>query len=274
MTVPSLSVTFMGFTAFLCIATPFIFWLVVREKVQFRQALMGLVVYFVFVILLKGQVDSIVLVEGSSLMTNKLQYVLYVVLVSAIFEEISKFCFFKFYLKNKFQRADAAVGFGIGFAAYASIYVGIMAISNFALALTLNEYGIENVIQDSSPENANQLMAILEGMCNANSTGFLMEGVSKFFFIVQQMAMSVIVWYAATRDDSAYLLPGAVVLHGVFMVPTALYQFDNGYGMVTTELIYCGMIAMVAVFAYWLYKKKEPKTYDFRPDRLKARKRG
>ncbi len=273
MTVSSLSSTFMGFTAFVCIASPFLFWLVVREKVQFRQALIGLLTYFLFVIILKSSVDSIVLADGQPILTNRLQYVLYVVCVSALFEEVSKFAIFKLYMKNKYDRSTAAVGFGIGFAAYSSIYVGIMAISNFALALTVQNYGIENVIAESSPESAEELRIILEAMCTANPWGYFMEGINKLFFIIQQISLSVLVWYAATRDDSQYLLPGALVLHAAISVPVALYQFDGSLGIIRAEIIYCIMVTAVALFAYWIFKKKEPVYYDFKPNRLQAKRR-
>ncbi|MBE6992351.1 MAG: YhfC family intramembrane metalloprotease [Ruminococcaceae bacterium] len=273
MTISTLSSTFMGFTAFVCIASPFLFWLVVREKVEFRQALFGVLTYFVFVIILKSMVDSIVLADGQPILNNKIQYVLYVVCVSALFEEVSKYAFFKLYMKNKYERCTAAVGFGIGFAGYSSIYVGIMAISNFALALTVQNYGIDNVIAESAPESAAELQMILEGMCSADPWGFFMEGINKLFFIIQQIAMSVLVWYAATRDDCQYLLPGSLVLHAAISVPVALYQFDGSLGLIKADIIYCVMVTLVALFAYWIFKKKEPTYYDFKPNRLQAKRR-
>lgn len=273
MTISSLSSTFMGFTAFICIASPFLFWLVVREKVEFRQAVFGLVTYFVFVILLKGMVDGIMLADGQPMLNNKIQYVLYTVCVSALFEEVSKFAFFKLYMKNKYERCTAAVGFGIGFAAYSCIYVGIMAVSNFALALTVQQYGLDNVIAESAPESAAELQVILEAMCTADPWGFFMEGINKLFFLIQQIAFSVLVWYAASRDDSQYLLPGAIVLHAAISVPLALYQFDGSLGLVKADIIYCVMVALVAIFAWWMFKKKEPTYYDFKPTRLQAKKR-
>lgn len=272
MTVSSASQTFMGVSAFICIGAPFIYWLVLREKLKLRYAIFGLLSYFVFVLILEGRLHEIFLVEGGAIMSNRTFYVIYIGLIAAIIEEGVRYAFFRFYLKDKDERADAAIGFAIGFALPELLIAGITALSNFSLTLMLNENGIDYVIAESATTAIEEMRTALELLCTTPSSHYLLSGADRMFFLAQQVSMSVIVWYAVKREDSAYLFPAALLIHMISSMPAAFYQFDRSVSLYTVETIYFVLVTLTVFLAVTLYNKHEnTDSRGMNPERLKAR---
>lgn len=273
-TVPSLSITFMGVSAFICLGGPLILWLILREQIKFKQLLLGLATYLVFGLLFEGMANSAFLADGSPLAENLWLRMLYTGVSTAIFEECSRYLVFRFYMKKEYKSADAALGFGFGFALFELIGVGITAIANFAMAVELNNTGLEAIIADAAVTDVNGLIEAMSSLAKTSSSAYLLGGINSGFGVALQLGMSVIVWYAATREDSGYLLPLGILIHAIVNLPYSLYQSGVIHNIIYSECIYYVMVGLICFLAIRLYKKYEPNDYyELHNDRLKPRTR-
>ena len=89
-------------------------------------------------------------------------HALYLAAAAVILRVLVSFGVMKGYLSRKFDTADAALGFAIGFASVELVVGGISNITSYTLCLTCNRDGLASILAAASnPEEAAALESLL-----------------------------------------------------------------------------------------------------------------
>ncbi|MDR1431171.1 MAG: YhfC family intramembrane metalloprotease [Propionibacteriaceae bacterium] len=235
----------MAVTTIVSIGLPVAIYLVLRRRLvlKFIPALVGAATFVVMALILEPLLHQLVLrpaADGSVALrdNNPVLFALYAIFAAGIFEETGRFVAFKL-LRNRYQGVRTAVSYGIGHGGIESILlVGLTMITNLALALAINA-GL-----------AADLPAIVSQSLTQTDAGiFYLGGAERVLAIVTQLALSVLVWVAATQPGKWWLFPVAIATHALFDLPAVLYQL-NVLDIVVTELLLACLAAALAVIGW------------------------
>lgn len=256
-------------TAAICILAIFVAWYTVRSRIQLSQVILGVFSY-VLVMMLENIFS--VAWNPETMPTVGITYAVFLMLSIVVSREVIRFVTMKFALVDRFRDTDAAIGFGLGLAGF---YLFTCAAYYFNLYTTVNEYlksGAEAFfvsVGTDAEEAYNLLLSITE------QTGwqYIFTGVNRAFFLVREIALSVLVWYGLTDDKMRRLLVAAPLMHLVCMVPEGLYSasmIDSSYVKDVLTYVLTGGVAFVAAKAY---NTKEDQVAHFKVEKLRTRKR-
>lgn len=262
--------TSLAITAAMCILAILVAWYTVRNRIQLSQIILGVFSYLL-VMLLENVLDTVAVMAGVP--NSGLVYGLYITLSVVIAREIIRLGAMQFGLKSNFDATDAAVGFAIGFA---GVYLGVCASYYFNCYTLVTEYmssGADafwvNVGADA--EEARSLMDVV-----AAQTGweFILTGLNRVCFLVREIALSVLLWYAMSDkgDRKIYFLL-VPVMHLAAMIPDGLYQAGVLTSSLLKDILTCVLTAGVAFVAAREYNKRENLVAHFKVEKLRARRR-
>lgn len=247
MSVPVLSILFMGISAILSIGAPIGLFVFLRKKYGLKivPMLAGIAAFILFALVLESIMHQLILrpdANGNIELRNRpVLFMLYGGFAAGIFEETARFISF-ILLKKKYQGFGTALSYGIGHGGAESILLaGLSMISNIIVSLMINSGGTSNL-----PVNAAQLATI-------NSSMFLISGAERMMALVIQISLSVLVWYAVAGKGKAWLYPAAIVLHAAIDFPAALYQtgaINNIYLVEGLVLVSTVIVVYIAIRAH------------------------
>lgn len=256
-------------TAAICLLAILISWYTVRGRIQVSQIILGL---FAFVLVMMLENIFSVAWDPNKMPTSGPVYAVYLVLSIVVSRELIRFLIMKYGLVDRFRDTDSAIGFALGFA---GLYLFTCAFYYFNLYTTVNEYissGAEAFFANTgtdSEEAYDLLLTINE------QTGwqYIFTGINRAFYMVREIALSVLVWYGLTKEKMRRCLILVPVMHLIAMLPDSLFGasiISNSYVKDILTFALSGGIAFVAAKAY---NKNEDQVAHFKVEKLRARKR-
>ena len=265
------TVTCLAISAALCVALPFIIWIYMWGRVRFSQAIFGFL-FSCAVVLLENLLDSTFLAENGYLMANPLPYAVYLALSLAVLQSLGLFggCLC---IRSKYDSADAAVGLAVGFAVMELFVAALSNVMSYALALYCNSNGVEAMAAAVEADNLQNMLDQLQVIADTPATTYLLSGFNRVAYTIQIVSLSVLAWFAAKDFSRLWTLAAAIVLQAIVRLPYGLYTAGVFTNFIQEEVITYLLTAVLAAAAALIYNRFEPKTYKFKAERLRARRR-
>lgn len=220
MTVPSLSIAFMivDMAAGILLPLFLFFWFRKKYHCSWQAFLTGCLVFLLFAMVLERIVHYLVLQVlpvGPVITGNIWLYGIYGGLAAGLFEESGRYLAFRTVLK-KFQDNDAnALMYGAGhggFEMFLLITLGML--NNLIYSILLNTGNTQAVTSALSGDALNTVQAAFTQLTGTSPWLFLLSLAERGAALTAQIAMSVLVWFAAKRGGKCFLLfPLAILFH-------------------------------------------------------------
>ena len=265
------TVTCLAISAALCVALPFIIWIYMWGRVRFSQAIFGFL-FSCAVVGLENLLDSIFLKEGGYLLSNPMANGIYIAVSLALLQTLGLFggslC-----LRSKYESADAAVGLAVGFAIMELFVAALSNVMSYALALYCNNNGIDAMSAAIEPENLQNMLSELQVIAETPATTYLLSGFNRVAYTIQIVSLGVLAWFAAKDFNRLWTLALAVALQSLVRLPYGLYTAGVYDNFIREEVLTYLLTAVLAAAAALVYNKLEPKTYKFKAERLRNRRR-
>ena len=252
-TVPTLTIICMGISCVAGFAIPIFLFIYFRKKknADTLPFFIGCAVMLIFALILESAVHQIVLTSsaGEKIMNNTWLYALYGGLMAGLFEETGRLIAFKTVLRKYRENNIDALMYGAGHGGFEAMYLlGFSMINNIIVAGMINSGGIATITESLSGEVLTQTEAVLQTMITTPSLVFLIGIIERVFAVILQMALSVLVWFAAKNKNHWYLYPAAILIH--FAVDAiAVILSRNNVPMLAIEAAIGVMTGLAVVFA-------------------------
>lgn len=219
---------------------PVLFITVWKKKTgaRIKPFWIGMVTFLLFAMVLEQCSHAIFLVlpwSGSKYITDHTwAYALYGCLAAGFFEETGRCCAFDKWLKDCWKRQDA-VTYGIGHASCEIICITGMGAVSYLMMLYNPSIG--NAAAVSSLSALTLVLGVAERLIAS----------------ALHISLSIFVFTAVKAGRKRlYLL--AIALHMIADVPAVLYQRAVIKNMILVELIMTSITAVIAFFAYKMYR--------------------
>jgi uncharacterized membrane protein YhfC len=176
--------------------------------------------------------------------------------MAGLFEETGRFLAFKTVLKKKLGKDANALMYGAGHGGFEAIYLlGITSINNIIYSVLINSGRTDMLTSSLTGDYLAQVNNAISLLKTTPSYLFLMGGVERIFAIVLQIALSVLVWFAAKKKNRLYLYPLAVLIHLLVDGITVICS-GKGVSTITLEAIVGLMAVVTAIIAKTVWKKE------------------
>lgn len=252
--VPAASLVFIVLNMILGAAIPIALLRFIKKKYQVSvdSFFFGAGAMLVFALGLEQVVHAVVLssAAGIAIQSNLWLYALYGGLMAGLFEETGRLVVMRFAMRKKHGDWHHALMYGAGhggFEVFAILTLGM--INNLLYSVMINAGQLDVLLEPLDPANRAVLLNAVEALKATPSWMFLMAPVERIGAVTAQIALSVIVWFAAsgTRCNWKYYLL-AVFLHFALDACSAVLS-RIGCPVVVTELAILAMAAVCAVIA-------------------------
>ena len=250
--VSSTSMIMMSVALVAGVVIPVVLFLVLhfRMKCKVVPFFVGCATFFLFACVLEQVLHMVVLTlspTGERMMGNIWLYGLYGALAAGVFEETGRFLAMKYVLKKYHDTDCNALMYGAGHGGFEVLYVlGLGMLSNLVLAFTINSGLLETQLAVLSGETYDQTVAAVEALCTTGAYIFGVGIAERFIAVAFHMAISVVVWLAATRGGKFVLFyPLAIFLHFLFDLVAVI--FNSYFGIWVTEF---ALLVIAALFAF------------------------
>lgn len=267
--IESFTITGLLVAAVLCIVAVLVAWYTVRGRIQLSQIILGVFCYLL-VMLLENVFNTLASMAG--LGSTGWAYGLYVALSVVIARELVRFVGLRYGVKGNFDSTDAAIGFAIGFA---GTYLCVCAAYYFNCYTTASEFVKSGAYEFwvNAGENAEEAEELLNVIAGQNGWQFIFTGVNRVFFLVREIALSVLLWYAMA-DDGKKLFYGLVpLMHLLAMLPDGLFQAEVLTNSYVKDVLTCLLSGGIAFLAAREYNAKEDLVSHFKVEKLRTRRR-
>ncbi|MCM1026538.1 MAG: YhfC family intramembrane metalloprotease [Roseburia sp.] len=226
-----------------------IFWRV-RRKCSLAAFFTGCGVMLLFALGLEQIVHRVVLgsAAGAVIQGNLWLYALYGGLMAGLFEETGRLLGMKLLLKKKQDNDYNALMYGAGhggFEAFVILFFGML--NNLIYALMINSGQSGLLLQSLDEATGATMQAVFQTLSQSSPFLFLAAPVERIAAVAGQIALSVLVWIAATRKNRTGLYFLAILLH--FLLD-AVAVVCSGLG-VPTALVELAVILIAAAYL-WL----------------------
>jgi len=245
----------MSISAFIAIGLPvalFIFW---RKKYKLRALplLIGVAAFILFALILEQIMHMMVLspsADGSTsiILRNPVYFVLYGTLAAGVFEETARFLSFHF-LKKRYSGIGTGLSYGIGHGGIEAIFIaGLAMISNITASIMINSGDAGMLGDDLS------VLTGINALINTSSINFLVSGVERILAVTVHISLSMIVWCSVRAKGRLWLFPVSILLHAVFNIPAAMFQYGLISNIWLTEALLIIPTVLIAYVAYYFCK--------------------
>lgn len=258
--VPTPNIIAIIITFIISVFVPIMLLIIIRikTKAKISSFFIGALTFFIFVVVFERMLHSVVLTglgNISQLITNNIWlYALYGGLAAGIFEETGRFISIKFYMKNNLNRENALM-YGAGHGGMESILiVGLTYVSNLVGVFLLNS-GMAATLFPGE-QGAHSLYG-LEVLITTPTYHFYIAGIERLLAITLHMALSILIYKAATQKGKMGYYPLAIGLHFIcnFIVVIVAHYFS----LVMAEIacLVCVAVAVVIATRIWNESKTE-----------------
>lgn len=267
--IESLTVTCLMVTAAMCLLAVLVAWYTVRDRIQLSQIILGLFSY-VLVMLLENIFDLVSLNLG--LPQTGLAHGLYVVFSVVAARELIRFGAMKYGVRGSFQKTDAAIGFAIGFGGLYLCVCGAYYFNCYTVASEFLKTGMDSFVANSGSDTQ-EALELLQTIAQQGPWEFVATGVNRVFFLVREIALCVLLWYAMAQDGKKIFYVWIPLMHCLAVLPDGLFQagiLTNGY---VRDGITCLVSAGIAFLAARQYNAREDQVSHFKVEHLYAKRR-
>lgn len=243
-TVSAAAIASMAISGVVALLTPIVLYLIARRRNRARMVplLLGAVTFVLFALVLERMVGNLILsntVIHNFIAGHWWAYGLYGGLMAGLFEETGRLCVFFFLLRRRYNSLGGALSYGIGHGGVEAVLLCTLTMANnIVLSVVLNTSGIEGLTA-LSPTLAQSVGALT----SAPASLFLAGGLERVIAIAVHIALSVLVWMAATGRGPWGLYFLAILFHTAINFPTALYHFK----IIQNAWIMEGIFAVITV---------------------------
>lgn len=267
--IEAFTITSLLITAAVCVVAVLAAWYTMRGRIQLSQVILGIFCY-VMVMLLENVFDMAASMTG--LGTSGVIYGLYVIISVVLARELLRFAGLKYGVQSNFDTTDASIGFAIGFA---GVYLCVCGAYYFNCYTTASEFvssGAEAfwVNAGADAQEARELLTMIAGQTGWQ---FIFTGINRVFFLVREIALTVLLWYAMQEDGKKLYFALVPLMHLAAMVPDGLFQagvLENTY---VKDAVTCVLSGGIAFLAARQYNAKEDLVSHFKVEKLRTRRR-
>jgi len=217
----------------------------------------GCGVMLIFALILEQIVHSVVLSSGlgQSIRNSIWLYALYGGLMAGLFEETGRLLAMKFVLKKKHQDPHNALMYGAGHGGFeAMIILCIGMLNNLIYALIINMGQTEVLMAPLDEANRQVLQNAFNTLISTSPWLFLASPIERLAAVTAQIALSVIVWFAATRKGKMHLYVLAVFLH-FLLDASAVILSGLGVPLLCVEIVIWILAFIIAFIARLVWRK-------------------
>ena len=258
--VSTVSIIFIVMNMILGIMIPVGLLVYFRKKYQasVKSFFVGCGVMLIFALVLEQIVHAVVLGSdiGAAIRNNIWFYALYGGLMAGLFEETGRFLVMRYVLKNEHLNAHNALMYGAGQGGFeAMVILTLGMINNLIYSVMINMEQTQVLLAPLDESSKGVLQEAFNTLITTPSWHFVLSPVERIAAITAQIALSVIVWFAASEKKSRIqLLLLAIVLHAILDAASVLAA-KSGMPIIGVEImIYILAIAFV-VLARAIWKK-------------------
>lgn len=253
--ISSVSIAFMIISGLFTILTPIggIVYLSKKKKLDIKAFLWGMLLFFVFAMILENIMHSFVLgknIKDSYLLKYPFFYVIYAGLAAGIFEETARYVGLKFILKIK-EDSQIGVGlsYGLGHGGIEALLIGGMAIINNIYISIMHNNGLITTMTKNLPQNQiESFNKAVEQLVSMHPSVFLMVGLERVCALIIQIALTMYVYKAVKESKWKYYVI-AILLHACVNIAPALYQVSILKNIYILELIVFIMTICLVYFS-------------------------
>lgn len=263
-TVPWLSVGFMLLAMCMGCVIPVALYLYVRKRFSCGGLAfwVGCGAMFLFAFVLEQAVHYLVLngSMGPVVQSNIWRYGLYGGFMAGLFEETGRFVAFRTVLRKHWDRDENALMYGAGHGGFEAFWLlNIGMLNNLIFAVLINTGNDLLITENLSGADLEAVETAFVALSTTAPWTFLVSILERGAAVVAQLALSVLVWFAASRKGKGWLFPLAIVLH---MMLDAAAVIVNGMGapLMLVELLIWILAVVYAVFARSLWRIAETTT--------------
>lgn len=267
--IESFTVTCLMVTAALCVLAVLAAWYTMRGRIQLSQIILGIFSYIV-VMLLENVFDLLALNLG--LTQSGLPHGLYIVFSVVIARELIRFVAMKYGVMGSFDKTDAAIGFAIGFGGVYLCVCGAYYFNCYTIASEYLKTGMDALMENAGADSE-EALSLLQIIAGQNAWEFITTGINRVFFLVREIALSVLLWYAMQEDGNKMFFLWIPLMHFAAMLPDGLYQGEVLTNPYVRDGATCVITAGIAFLAARMYNAREDQVSHFKMERLRARRR-
>ena len=264
--IPAFTVTCLMVTAIVCVVSVFVAWYTVRSRVKFSQIILGAFCYVLVMVL-----ENLLGLLPIHLPDSGFGLSLYTAVSVVLARELIRYPAMELGVRRYFDSADAALGFALGFG---GVYLLICGAYYFNCYTAASEFVRDaDAFLINAGADSDEALRLLETISSQNGWQFIATGLNRVFYLVREMALCLILWYAMAEQSNRLFLILVPVLHLIAMLPEGLYQG----GILASSYIKDGativISAAIAFLASRQYNAHEDQVAHFQVEHLRARKR-
>lgn len=258
--VSTVSIIFIVINMLLGIMIPVGLLIYFRKKYQasVKSFFVGCAVMLLFVLVLEQMVHAVVLGSaiGTAIRNNILLYALYGGLMAGLFEETGRFLAMRYVLKNEHSDAHNALMYGAGHGGFeAMVILTLGMINNLIYSVMINMGQTQDLLDPLDDASRGTLQAAFDTLITTPAWHFVLSPVERIAAITAQIALSVIVWFAASEKKSRIqLLLLAIVLHAILDAASVLAA-KSGMPIIGVEIMIYIMAIAFVVLAGVIWRK-------------------
>lgn len=263
--VPVLSIIFMAISIVLMLAIPAVLFLYFRKKYGTKGIafFVGAAVMLVFAFILEGLVNKAIFASslGEKITASPILYALVGGFMAGLFEETGRFTAFKTVLRKHRGNDHNALMYGAGHGGFEAVAVLVPTmINNITYSVMMNKGTLDAALAALPGEAAAQLSAAASQLASNPPWVFLVGAAERVAAIALQIALSVLVWFAAKRGGkSTWLYVLAIAVH-MAVDAVAVFMSLSGINALVTELAVYILSAAAVLLAVWVWKRNKPAT--------------
>ena len=260
--VSTVSIIFIVMNMLLGILIPVGLLIYFRKKYQasVKSFFVGCAVMLLFALVLEQMVHAVVLGSdiGTMIRNNIWLYALYGGLMAGIFEETGRFLAMRYVLKNEHSNAHNALMYGAGHGGFeAMVILTLGMINNLIYSVMINMEQTQVLLAPLDESSKGVLQEAFDVLVATPSWHFVLSPVERIAAITAQMALSVIVWFAASEKKSRIqLLLLAIVLHAMLDAASA-FASKSGMPIIGVEVMIYILSIAFAVLAGVIWRNYE-----------------
>ena len=262
------SVTCLLITAVICIAAVFAAWYTVRSRIKLSQIILGIFSYIL--VMLLENVFSLLL--GTGLPESGLRYGISITLRMVLARELIRFLAMRFGVRGNFEGADAALGFALGFAGAYLLVCAAYYFNCYTAASEFVKNGADAFVMNTGADAA-EALTLLETIAGQEPWQFIATGANRVFFLVREMALCVLLWYAMEDRNLRIYYLLVPVMSLIAMLPDGLFQAEVLLSAYLKDALTCVISGGIAFLAARKYNAREDQVAHFQVEKLRTRRR-
>ena len=257
---PVLTIVSMAVSALVCAVIPFILLLVLKKTgADVLPFFTGFAVFMLFALVIEGAINYAVSKTefGGRMLQNLWAYAVYGGLMAGIFEETGRFIAFKTVLRKRTGNDLNALMYGAGHGGFEAIMTVSVTYLTYIALMTVRSLGkLGSVVPQEAME---QLVPILDQLCAASPSDFLLAIVERCSAIVIHISLSVIVWFGAKKGGKVLLFPFAILRHAVIDAVMVIAASKLMLPAIAVEGVVSACAAAAALTACIVWRRNRPK---------------